>query len=311
MMKTQRLLIMMCSVWLLGTLGAQAASVGTSGGLLLVTANTARNTALGGAGSTLTDDPGVVYYNPAGLYSIKRIKGLFTHQGGLGQDYTENLNIAFPWTDLGVFGATLVYHGMPTLNDAGNDAPSVEANDKLFMASWARSGREWLSGLSYGVSLKFMNSVLGSYSANAVALDAGALWEAMPDVVVGLAVRNAGTPMKFDTEADPLPLRVALSGKYYLLSGTLENFFVVGEVEETTEAVTGVHLGAEFTYAETFSGRIGYTSAAGSNEGVALGVGLQTAVAAYNIRVDYAYKIITWSDTSYEGLQLFTLGLIY
>jgi hypothetical protein len=314
MMKTNRLFLTavlgLCSA--LPALSGQAASVGTTGGTLLVTANTARNVALGGAVSALADDPGVVYYNPAGLASLPRVETLLTHQGGLAQDYTENLNVAFPWSrETGVFAASLVYHGMPSLNDAGGDVPAVNVNDKLGMLSWAHNGDALLPGLAYGANVKFLNSVLGSYSASTVAVDLGVLWSALPQASVGLAVRNLGMPLKFVDEADPLPWRAALAGKYTLLKTEQERLFLAAEAEQTAEAVTGVHAGAEFTYAETFSARLGYAAAPGSNTGLSLGAGLKTGVGDYFIRLDYAYQVISYSDSSYEGLQMFTLGFIF
>jgi hypothetical protein len=313
MMKTNRFFLTLgLGICLSLPVFVQAASVGTSAGTILETANTARNVALGGAVSALTDDPGVVYSNPAGLASIGRVEGLLTHQGGLAQDYTENLNVVFPYSPaVGVFGVSLVYHGMPALNDAGGDAPSVDVNDKLGMLTWAHTGDDLLAGLSYGATVKFLNSVLGTYSANAVAADLGVDWAFRPDFTVALAVRNAGTPMKFLDEADPLPLSVVLGGKYSLLASSQEALFVAAEVEQTSESVTGVHVGTEFSYADTFAARVGYTSEPGSNQGLALGAGLKTGVGSYFIRLDYAYKIITYSDSSYEGLQMFTLGFIF
>jgi hypothetical protein len=296
----------------LTALMGQAASVGTTAAAVLNTANTARNVSLGGAVTALADDPGVVYANPAGLASLQQVQGLLTHQGGLAQDYTENLNVAFPTSpEAGVFGASLVYHGMPALNDAGADVPAAEASDKLGMLSWAHSGDELLAGLAYGASVKFLSSVLGPYSASTVAADLGLLWACRPDASLGLAVRNAGMPMKFLDQADPLPLTVALAGKYALLASSQENLFLAAEADQSAESVTSVHVGAEFTYADTFAVRLGYISAPGSNEGLALGAGLKTGVGDYFIRLDYAYKIITYSDSSYEGLQMFTLGLIF
>jgi hypothetical protein len=287
------------------------ASVGTSGGQILNTAETARYMALGNAGGCLDGDAGVVFFNPAGLYTLKRMQSLLTHESGLAQDYTENLVFAMPLENTGVMGATVLYHGMPSLNDAGEGVDSVDASDKLGMLSWAGSASPLLYGLAYGVNIKFLNSVLGPYSANALAADLGLAWKFSADAEVGLAFLNLGTSMKFDQEADPLPSRASLSGKYYLMNGSIDTLFVTGELDQTLEGSTAFRLGAEFSYADVFFGRVGYAAVPNSMEGISFGVGIQTNIAAYTIRIDYAYRIMTWSEDAFEGLQLVSLGLMY
>ena len=288
----------------------QAQSVGTSSGLLFITANTARATALGGAGGTLTDDPGVMFYNPAGLTSITRSHGLFTHQTGIAEDYSEIVNFVLPLSSYGTFGIAFVYHGMPDLNDAINQ-PSVEVNDIMGMISVGRSGKELLNDFSYGLSVKFLNSVIGEYSANTFAADLGVQWKPSKDSLLGLSVVNLGMPMKFIDEADQLPLRFVLSGKYDLLTGFLEKFFIAMDIEQTLEEETRVHLGGEFVYSSILAGRLGYIIAPGSTDGLAFGLGIRTAIGAYSFRFDYSYKLTNWSNESLDGQHLFTVGLIY
>ena len=292
-------------------LAVQADAADTSGGLLLVTANTARASALGGAGGTLTGDPGIIFYNPAGLQSVQRVSGLFTHQTGIAEDYSEILNFAMPFSHLGVLGVTFVYHGMPSLNDAGTSQSSVEVRDILGIISLGRPVSKFLDGFSCGLNLKFLNSTLGEYSANTLAADIGVLWEAAPEALVGLAVKNLGLPLKFIDEADPLPLRIVLSAKYDLLSGLLEKFFVALDIEQTLESETSLHMGGEFFYAGVFAARLGYALAPDGTEGMTFGVGVRTAIGVCTFRLDYAYRVTTWSSDSFGGTQFFTVGLVY
>lgn len=287
------------------------ASAGTSGGLLMATADTARGYALHGATGTLSDDAGAVFCNPAGLAGLTRISGLFTHQTGLASDWTEILNIAFPMADLGGIGATLVYHGFQPLDDAGEGIPAIDVNEKMAILSFGREESSLAEGLAYGVNLKALQSVLGEYTALAWAADIGLLWNPVPEASVGLVLKHVGTGLKFISAETPLPTSITLAGKYFFLADSAEHFYFAADIEYNREGDALLHCGGEFEYLQLLFLRAGYTIGPARTRGMAFGLGIQPKFGANSIRLDYAYRINAWSDDSFEGTQLITMGLLF
>jgi hypothetical protein len=293
----------------LGVQQSWAASEGTSAGLLLVSASTARAAGLAGTGGTLVDDPTVVFYNPAGLATATNMAASFTHQTGLIEDYSETISFLLPVEHVGVMGMSVVYHGMTALNDAGPGIPEVNVWDLLVMASFGRQGDDILEGFSYGGNIKFLNAVLGEYNASTVALDLGAHWKLSPESTVGLSIRNLGLPLVFIEEQDQLPIRFILSGRYDVLNQTREQLFVVADVEQTLENDTLVHMGTEFLYAQFFALRLGYKVAPESTDGLTFGLGLQVDLGGYKLLLNYAYQTVAWENSDMDGMNLVTLGV--
>jgi hypothetical protein len=293
----------------LGSAAQVFASEGTSAGLLLVSASTARASGMAGTGSTLVDDPTVVFYNPAGIANAKKMFASFTHQTGLIEDYSETISFMMPVEQVGVVGMSMVYHGMTPLNDAGPGVPEVDVWDLLVMASFGRPGDDILKGFSYGGNIKFLNAVLGEYNASTVALDLGAHWKPSPESTVGLSIRNLGLPLVFIEAEDQLPIRFILAGRYDILNQQREQLFVATDIEQTLENDTILHLGTEFVYAQFFAVRLGYKVAPESTDGLTFGLGMNVDLGGYKLMVNYAYQTVAWENSDMDGTNLVTLGL--
>ncbi|MBN1594324.1 hypothetical protein JW933_00210, partial [candidate division FCPU426 bacterium] len=95
------------------------------------------------------------------------------------------------------------------------------------------------------------------------------------------------------------------------MRGFLESLFLVMDVEQSLENETRVKMGGEFVYSSIVAGRIGYVVAPGSTDGLAFGLGIRTGIGAYSFRLDYTYKMASWSEESLDGTHLFSVGLIY
>lgn len=293
--------------------GAESAnaSAGTSAGWLFATADTARGHALHGATVTLSGDAGAVFANPAGLAGLAGFSGLFSHQTGLALDGTEILTVAFPLQGVGGAGATLAYHGYQPLDDAGEGIPAIDVNEKMAILSFGRAEPSLLEGLAYGVNLKVLQAVLGEYAALAWAADVGLQWAPFPETAVGLAVKHLGTGLQFISEESPLPTALTLGGRYVLLSGSEARAFVAADAEYTLEGDTLLHAGGELDYLGIFFLRAGYSLGVARTLGAAFGLGIYPKFGAYTVRLDYAYRVNAWSNDSFEGTQLITVGLMF
>lgn len=218
-----------------------AAAPGETAAPFLLIPPGARQAAMGGAGGGAADDALAAYYNPAGLGFLERTElsaGRENRFGGLRYDYAALAVPVLAFGDAparrnarGVLGVSLYSLSATGIERRGvveTDAPtgSFGATDRAYALSYAWSpGGD--PGLSFGASLKRVNSALDSARASANTADLGVLyrnerWGA------GAGVRNAMGSIGLGTVKDPLP-RVLYAGaalrprKDLLLAADVEN----------------------------------------------------------------------------------------
>lgn len=238
---------------------AVAGSPGTTGFELLRTDGFARSSALGGSQIAVGGDLHSLFSNPAGLSDISRpmaSAGFFKHVMDLNSG---NLSYAGPVRQIGVVGVGLTYFDYGSFDRAseyGEKQGEFGASDVLVTASAARGLRENLSG---GVSLKYLNCTIDSYTASAVAMDMGVLYHTgYHDWSVGVGVFNLGfATAAYLEEKDPLPTTYRLG-----LSVPLEHlpvrFSFSGDYMEADELRGAGGLEVEFS--KHVQGRLGYNT---------------------------------------------------
>ena len=153
-----------------------ASSAGTTGFELFRTDGSARNTALGGSLIALSGGLHTLYSNPAGLADIKGRSGsvgFFKHVLDLNSG---NLAYAHPVTGRSTLALGITYFDYGSFDKAdenGQKLGEFGASDILVTAAAARELKPDLLG---GVSLKYLNSTIDSYSASALAADVGVIY---------------------------------------------------------------------------------------------------------------------------------------
>jgi len=251
----------------------------------------ARGLAMGGAYTTLADDASALYWNPAGLAALDKREVSLSHAELAQSARLDFAAFALP-TQFGTFAADGTYLSQNAIEgrDAlGHPTASFQAADAELGAGFGRK----TPFADVGASIKFVQSHIASAQAQTVAFDFGArrtLGGVGPGkLILGAALRNAGPGMKFDSETDSLPLRLAGGAAYTLPGGhalTLELTHAprVGGLD--------VGFGGEYQALKGLFVRGGYTTqsavAGGSSfdaaRGLTLGLGWRTE----RWRVDYA-----------------------
>lgn len=175
----------------------------------------ARAAALGGAFTAVEGGTASLGHNPAGAAYVKspELGSLYTQ--GIVDDKFTFLGYAHPLS-FGVLTAGLVYYdaGVIELNlSNGLRARRSAQQDVVAMGglSLPLSG-----GLSAGGQIKAMRLELaGEARASGYAADLGALWRTpLNGLSLGASLLNAGPDVKFESEADPLPLTTRLGAAY-------------------------------------------------------------------------------------------------
>jgi hypothetical protein len=181
----------------------------------------ARGIGMGGAFTALADDSSSVYWNPAGLSRMDKRELSVSHaELGLGtrEDF---LAYAHP-TSRGTIAVAMTYLSQSAIGgrDAtGRPTGDYQASDAAFAGSYGIKTE--IADL--GASLKYIRSHIASSEAQGVAADVGARRAfdgAGPGkLVLGAALRNMGPGLKYDTQRNDLPLRLAGGAAYSFSSG--------------------------------------------------------------------------------------------
>jgi len=282
--------IMTPSYYLMAALNSGAAFLKIGAG--------ARPAAMGGAYTAMADDVNAIYYNPGGLGNLSRRELGATHAEWLLDTKFDFVGYAQP-TQHGVFGlgVTRLAAGSFEGRDANRQASSgFDAADTAYTVSYARglTGLAASGRVALGGNLKLLKSQIGAYSAQTVAFDLGAHYQARSRPVrLGFSVLNIGRGMKFLDQVDPLPLTLA-AGAAYRLGGALN--LAMDVRREVNDKRTDIGIGTEYALLPSFSLRAGYASqvaqTGGSGGGIASmgGLGAGVGINLKSWRADYTFS---------------------
>jgi len=188
----------------------------TAAGFLKLGAG-ARAIALGEAYSAMADEASALYWNPAALTRIHRHSATFMHAAYIDSSFFDYGAYALRLSEAGVLGTGFQYLSAGSLagtDDAGTDIGYFRPNDLAVTLGYARR-IESLDGLSFGLNAKLIQSQIIN-TARTGAVDLGALSPPLLRERLRLAftVVNLGGKMRFEREAENLPLAMRVGGSY-------------------------------------------------------------------------------------------------
>ncbi len=290
-----RLLILFFVVFSAGI--SEGADTGTTAANFLKLGIGPRAIAMGEAQVGLADDVYAAYWNPAGLALLKLPEAGFV-QNQYIQDISEQyLAYADPRTSLGTFAGSVTYLNVGKFQgyDAtGQPAGSVGASDAAFALSYASTyfgDRRMGSGLSVGMTGKYLQERLDTVSAKAFAADAGLLitpgkrWDGVLDGwEAGVVVRNVGSALRYDQESFDLPRSID-TGLSYTGTWRQESFTLAVDGRQPSAGRRSYGAGLELHTLHFLLLRAGYTTQGDLGNGLRLGGGLRFNT----VQVDYAY----------------------
>jgi len=290
-------LFCVCAAVSVGSAGAQ-----TSAYRFLLNDASARAAALGGSFVAMTDDPNLVFVNPAGLHTLtgpdRAVSfGFFKNLLDVNAGYASG---ALHLYNGAVVGAGVIYTNYGSFSERdelGNELGSFSAGDFALIAGYAD---ELSPGLSYGVNLRFIYSSIAGYRSTAAASDAGLLY-VIPEngLTLGASLTNLG--LQLSTYAGmkenlPLDFSVGVSKQVEHLPLLLNLNFRQLNVDESSffRRFRRFAIGGEFTASDVFRLRFGFDNARrqdlkiGQSAGLAgFSVGAGVLVSGY--RFDYAF----------------------
>jgi len=260
-----------------------------------------RAAALGGSFVAATDDPDVIFYNPAGIYNLEETPVSFSYVNHLLDINLASLSVTRNIEGIGKFGASVQYinYGtFPRTDEYANKNGEFGAGEFAFSAAYAGLIDE---NFVYGANIKFIYSGIAEYSSTAAGIDVG-LQYLIPEenFSFGFAVSNIGTQLsKYVSTNEELPLDVSLGASKRLLHLPLRFFVDFHKLNERQNKIfnrlKNFSFGGEFTLSKVLKLRAGFDNEKrtelkiGSFAGLAgFAIGLGITVKDYQF--NYAYS---------------------
>jgi hypothetical protein len=251
----------------------------------------ARASALAGAFETYTDDPNIIFYNPAGISTITR-----KHVSAAFGKYLLDINFGaasfgMNYGDLGWFGLGVKYVNYGTFDytdENGATSGTFDANDVMVALGYSNY---LYDEVNYGVNAKFVYSNIAQYRSSAVAFDLGLMYLIPAEQIsVGISLNNFGSQLSpyIDTkEKLPLDLRVGASKKLEHLP--LRISFSLTNINEKRnkliQYLKPFSIGGELTFSENVQARIGYSNEKRQDLKLGTSLGIAGFSAGIGIRI--------------------------
>lgn len=288
----KRTLFFFLALFLVGRINA--ASPATSGFQFLKMQVGARAAAMGGAFLAISGDVNSLFYNPAGIASLTARSASFSYQDDLLDFNSGFVGYVQPNVGPGTIGVSVLYRDYGNFDRtdvSGQELGSFGANSIALAGSYGLSP---MNNVLVGGSLKYIRGSIDAYSADAVAVDIGAVYR-IPEQQLAFAVGlfNAGMPLSaFIGEKNNLPMQFRAG-----LSKTLAHLpLLIGlNFYKYNDEPWYVALGGEFTITPNLFLRLGYDSygrdlGVDSSKDTLAGAALGAGFLWQTISFDYAYS---------------------
>ncbi len=247
-------------LFVLSELFAQHRDAGTTVYSFLDVSLGSRPTALGNAYTALADDIYALFYNPAGLYAIRKPHYLVTYQNYVSDMNSGLIGAAQPFRDQGVIAAGLSYLDFGLFEGLDLEGLPTGKFHPLSLVFYSGFARMWMEDrLAAGAVLKLIYSAIERYNSVGFAVDVGLKYHPLTfkKLWLGATLKQIGyqvTP--YDDERFPLPLNTQL-GIAYLLSPRPITWLTF-EVSKDFESFLLYKAGLEWHTHRNFCLRAGY-----------------------------------------------------
>lgn len=260
-----------------------------------------RAAALAGSFVANNDDPNVIFYNPAGIYSLENKPASFSYVSHFLDINSASLSYSQEVADLGRFAAGIQYINFGNFTEAdqfGNKTGEFGAGDMAFLIGYANQLDE---NFNYGANIKFIYSSIASQSSTGIAVDLG-LQYLFPDDgwTIGFSALNLGSQLSsyFDkTETLPVDVRIGFTKKLaYVPFKFYGSFNRINEKQDKIlDRFSQFTFGGEFRFSKAVQFRFGYDNEKrrelklDTSAGLA-GFNLGLGILISDYKVDYAFS---------------------
>lgn len=289
----------------------------------------ARAAAMGGAYTMPGNDASAMFYNPAGLASMKMDFDFFSSR----IQWIADINYyaagaAKNMGNLGTFGASVIYcdYGDDMIgtrvaaNEQGYDKTgSVDVGAYVVGLSYARS---FTDKFSVGGQIKYASQHLGSSllktggtlkenKVSGVAYDFGTIFHpGFHSLSIGMSVNNFSGQFKYEEEAFQLPLTFKIGAAMDIMDVVMgehsDPLLISVDALHPRDYTERIQVGAEYWFKGMIALRSGYKFNY-DEEGFAAGFGFKQSLGGVEVKLDYAYSDMVTFDAG----NRFSLGISF
>jgi len=262
----------------------------------------ARQSAIGGAFVSGSNDANVLAYNPAGLGAMERNHMSFMHTSHFEGVAREHAAVGLQ-SGLGASIDFLRYGPVSRTTLSNPSGAGAEGFTPTALVAAIGFGRPLGHSWRLGGAAKYARQEIDGIAASAYALDAGVqtLLLENPGVILGVSLQNFGTRAKFQATSESLPQTVRSGGALRTsLLGLPLGLSI--DLDKASGRDLVIHAGAEATVLEALALRLGYNTRNEAGPGVSFGFG----VVHSGFSFDYALVPFGVLGTSHQislGLQ--------
>lgn len=303
------------------TMPAQAQlKAGRTGAAFLEIGVGAREAALGSAATAIAYDANQIFWNPAGtaLADNQKLSATFSYSDWIADLSGAAFAVGYNMGNAGTATFGVQYFGLadikanrqngftdPFLQNLVTDDETSETFNYTDLAVSATYSRYFIDKLALGATFKYVTETIDGVGASAIGFDFGSIYKiGFAGWQIAARLSNLGTTMSFYNQDNPLPLTFSIGSSIYPINSEQMRLMLIADAIKPQDSNQLFFGGAELSFYDLLFLRGGYkfnysgyeddgtTLREGiktTDEGFSLGGGLQYAMGAYALGVDYAY----------------------
>jgi hypothetical protein len=244
-----------------------------------------------------------VLVNPANIASRESYGVMFSHTEWIQDVRTEFLSIAAPF-QYGSLALSIANTSVDDIEYRLISGPLLGIFNTQSTSFQLTYGIKLSETLSFGVAPKYLYEKIFVDEATGWGIDVGTLYTPpLEGLTLGLSLTNLGSLSAFRNSRTDLPTQLRLGGTYSFFADVFSFRTAAAFSSELGISVNHLSIGAEATYNNTVTVRLGYKTGY-EYRGFSAGIGLQ-----YNIiMLDYAYIP---SESQMGMAHIISIGFIF
>ncbi len=261
-------------------LAGNSLKVGTAGAQELLIPIGARSGALGGAVTASSYGTEAIFWNPAGLASLRGTEVMFTHLPYLADINVNTFAGATSIEDFGTIALSARVVAIGDIEETTEQQP--EGTGSVFSPTFTVVGlsyaRTLTAAVEFGISANFIHESVFEVAASGVSFDLGVTYRPnWRGLALGIVLKNYGPDMKFDGpgfgrsfedagqrrvffDASPfeLPAYINIGMSYDAIDQDRSYVALMGNFRSNNFAEDLWQGGVEYTYDQNYTLRAGY-----------------------------------------------------
>jgi len=250
---------------------AQLSKPGINGAAFLKIGVGARMVALGSAVTTVSGDPNMLFWNPAGIVLENgKTQATFTYNSWIADLNHQAGAVNHSFGNLGTLGVGFIYMGLSDIAADRDIAPpgfesaqidqatsaTYNYNDLAFILGYSK---QFTDRFRMGASFKYIREHIDDVTATAFAFDFGAIYDTgFRDLTLGARLNNVGKDLTFYAQNNPIPLNFSIGASMSIAKEEHTNLRAFFDFTKPQDNPQLYFIGGEWSIYKTLMLRGGY-----------------------------------------------------